>query len=414
MVAGQPAVNQPIRASAAQSRVPFEELRQRAQALVPTLRERAADTERNRRVSAETIELIRDAELFKLMQPARFGGYEYGFSELIGISFEIARGCGSTAWCAGLGIVHQWLVALFPIEAQEEVWQNPRAIVSGSYPPAGKITAAPGGYKISGKWSYTSNGDNTEWYLLGTLIPSDTAGGPPMPGMLLVPSGECKIEDDWHTVGLAGTGSKSVIIKEGSEVFVPAYRRITFAEASSNNPPGAQVHSYPIYRIPFLAGVPVTLATPALGIVQGAIEEFVDWVGSRTTRGAVKGSGSRMAEFPTVQSRVAEAAAAIDAGKLLLLRDIGEVEQAAARGELISVDKRIRNRRDQAYAARLAVQGANALFEAVGGAGLNMSSGIQRAWRDANAVAHHVSLNWDAVSTMYGQHQFGLEPKGQY
>lgn len=395
------------------ARVPFEELKKRAQAMVPTLRERAEQTERNRRVSAETTEMIRAADIFRMMQPARFGGFEYGFSEMIDISFEIARGCGSTAWCAGLGIVHQWLLALFPIEAQEEVWQNPGAILAGSYAPAGTLKVESGGYRITGKWSYMSNGDNADWYLVGVMLPPAADGGRPMPGFLLVPREQCTIEDDWFTVGLAGTGSKSVVIG-GDGVFVPAHRRLSFAEAASNAAPGTRVHTNSIYRVPFLAGIPASLATPSLGIVQGAIEEFVDWIGARTTRGAVVAGGNRMAEFAAVQSRVAEASAAIDAGKLLLQRDTLEVQASAAAGEVVTVDKRIRNRRDQAYAVRLAVQGANALFEAVGGAGLNLSSGTQRAWRDVNSIARHISLNWDAVSTMYGQHQFGLEPKGQY
>ena len=395
------------------ARVPMEELRERARALVPALRARAEETERNRRVSDETTEMIRATDIYRMMQPARFGGFEYGFSDMIDISFEIARGCGSTAWCTGLGIVHQWMIALFPLEAQQEVWDNPGTIVAGSYAPAGTLKAEPGGYRITGKWSYMSNGDNTAWYMLGTMLPPTTEGGKPMPGFLLVPRKECTIVDDWFTVGLAGTGSKSVVI-EGDGVFVPAHRRLSFAEAASNTAPGLLANTNPLYRVPFLAGVPASLATPSLGIVQGALEEFLEWIGARTTRGAVVAGGNRMAEFPAVQSRVAEAAAAIDAGKLLLQRDTREVEHAVANGEAISVEKRIRNRRDQAYAVRLAVQGANALFEAVGGAGLNLSSGTQRAWRDVNSIARHISLNWDAVSSMYGQQQFGLEPKGQY
>ena len=115
-----------------------------------------------------------------------------------------------------------------------------------------------------------------------------------------------------------------------------------------------------------------------------------------------------------MQSRIAEAAAALDAAKLLLKRDTREVETGAAKGQFISVEKRIRNRRDHAYAVRLAVQAVNALFDAVGGGGLGLSSPIQRHWRDVNGVAHHISLNWDVVSAMYGQHYLGLEPKGQY
>lgn len=396
----------------ADGRVAFDELLRRARVLAPVLRARAEETERNRRVPRETIEAVRAAELFKLMQPARFGGFEYGFSELLEINFELARGCGSSAWCSSLGIVHQWLLALFPIQAQEDVWANPDAILSGSYAPVGKTRPADGGYMVSGKWSFTSNCDNTEWYLLGVTFPQEKEGARPDAGFVVVPREQTTIEDDWFTVGLAGTGSKSVIIKD--EVFVPAHRRITFAEASSNNPPGAQVHANPLYKIPLLAGLPVCICTPALGMVQGALDDFVDWIGTKTTRGAVAGGGARMAEFPQVQSRIAEAAAAVDAAKLLLLRDTRDVEQDAANGVPITVEKRIRNRRDQAYAVKLSTQGVTALFEAVGGGGINLSNSVQRAWRDVHAVGRHISLNWDAVSTMYGQHRLGLEPKGQY
>lgn len=396
----------------AANRVPFDELRRRAQSLAPILRARAEDTERNRRVPRETIDAVREAGLFNLMKPARFGGFEYGFSELVEINFELARGCGSSAWCVSLGIVHQWLLALFPIEAQEDVWANPDAILSGSYAPAGKTRAAEGGYMISGKWSFTSNCDNTEWYLLGVTFPQEKEGVRADAGFVIVPREQTSIEDDWHTVGLSGTGSKSVVIME--EVFVPAHRRITFAQASSNNPPGAQFNTNPLYKIPLLAGLPVCICTPALGMVQGALDDFVDWIGTKTTRGAVAGGGSRMAEFPQVQSRIAEAAAAIDAAKLLLLRDTRDIEQDAANGTPITIAKRIRNRRDQAYAVKLSTQGATALFEAVGGAGLQLSNSVQRAWRDVHASGRHISLNWDAVSSMYGQHCLGLEPRGQY
>jgi alkylation response protein AidB-like acyl-CoA dehydrogenase len=102
--------------------VAMEELVRRARALIPTLRARARSVEEARRVSAETTGMLREADLFRLMQPARFGGFEYGFTGLIDIVFEIGRGCGSTAWCYGLGAVHQWLLATFPLQAQNDVW----------------------------------------------------------------------------------------------------------------------------------------------------------------------------------------------------------------------------------------------------------------------------------------------------
>jgi alkylation response protein AidB-like acyl-CoA dehydrogenase len=393
-------------------KVAIEELTQRARALVPALRARARSVEETRRVPAETIQMLRDAELFRLMQPARFGGFEYGFTELIDIVFEIGRGCGSTAWCYGLGAVHQWLVATFPLQAQEDVWgDDPNTLVCGSYAPVANAVRSGRGFEISGKWSFASNCDNSAWALVGVRFPPEAAGKP-RPGFLLLPRKDYEIEDDWFTVGLAGTGSKSVVVR--GKLFVPEHRMLTFEQASSNNPPGAAEHANWVYRIPFLAGVPVSIASPALGMVQGAIDEFVEFIGGRTTRGAVAGGGNPMAQFAQVQSRIAEAAAALDAAKLLLKRDTREVESGAAKGQLISVEKRIRNRRDHAYAVRLAVQAVNSLFEAVGGGGLQLSTGIQRNWRDVHAVAHHISLNWDVVSAMYGQHYLGLEPKGQY
>ena len=394
-------------------RIPFEQLRSRAQALAPILRERAEQTERDRRVSVDTMQLMREADLFRLMQPVRFEGFEYGFSELLGISTELGRGCASSAWCYGLVVIHQWMLAAFPKEAQDEIESDePCAIVAGSYPPQAQAIAADGGYRVKGKWGFTSNCDNASWLMLGAMFPPEDGGAAPVPGFFTIPASQCTIEDNWHTVGLAGTGSKNVVI--GDEAFVPRHRMLTVAQFSSSNPPGAAVNKNPIYRIPFLSAIPVALVSPAIGVVQGALDEFLDMAAGRVTRGAVTGGGNKMAEFQSIQIKVAEAAAYLDAAKLLLLRDLGEVEQTVARGEVVSVDMRLRNRRDQAFAVKLTCKAADALNSAVGGGGLFLSSGIQRAWRDAHAVAKHVSLNWDWVGSMYGQHRLGLKPMGQY
>src|SRR5579871_557270 len=394
------------------ARPTVEELRKRARALVQTLHANSEEIERNRRVSPENMQMLRDADLFRLMRPARFGGYEYGFTELLDIGSEIGRGCGSTAWCYGLVVIHQWMLSLFPADVQDEIFSaNPDIIICGSYAPAAQAEAVDGGWLIKGRWGFASNCDNADWCLTGVHFPADEAsGGRPVAGFLLVPRSQYEIEDNWHTVGLAGTGSKNVVIRE--DVFVPRGRMLTFPQAASNNPPGAQVNRNPIYRIPFLAAIPVAIVAPALGMVQGALDEFLEMAAHRTTRGATAGGGRQMAEFQSVQLRVAEAAANLDAAKLLLYRDLRDVEEGAASGQFISVDKRIRNRRDQAFAIKLCTEAVNALFAAVGGSGLFLSSGVQRAWRDVHAVAKHVSLNWDAVGTMYGQHQLGLPPQG--
>ena len=149
-------------------------------------------------------------------------------------------------------------------------------------------------------------------------------------------------------------------------------------------------------------------------MAEGALAEFLDMAKVRTTRGAVTGGNRKMAELTTVQMRVAEASGCIDAARLLIFRDIAEAYELAARGEGVSIDVRLRNRRDQAFCARLLIQAIDALFLAAGGQGLFLDHPLQRFWRDAHAAGSHISLNWDSSGSMFGQYLLGLEPKGQY
>jgi alkylation response protein AidB-like acyl-CoA dehydrogenase len=402
-----------LAAAAATVRPAFETLLARAEAIVPEVRARAQRTEDERRASAEIIARFREAGIFQLMQPARFGGCEYGFSELIEMNRVTGRACASTSWCVSLGMVHQWFIGLFPLEAQEEVWRDDRdAIAAVSYAPVGKVRAVPGGWMISGKWSWLSNVDNSSWYMLGTIFPPEQDGGKPVPGFALVPASCARVVDDWHAVGLKGTGSKSVEIAD--EVFLPAHRRLTFAQASSSAAPGTAVNTNPLYRIPFLACVPLCLTTPALGAAEGALHDYVEWAGSRTTRGAIAGGGNSVAQFAQVQGRVGEASACVDAAYLVVSRDTRDVEGKVARGETVDIPTRVRNRRGHAYCAKMSAQATSLLFEATGGAGLMLDAPIQRAWRDTHAIARHISLNWDGVGSMYGQHLLGVELRGQY
>jgi alkylation response protein AidB-like acyl-CoA dehydrogenase len=326
---------------------------------------------------------------------------------------EIGRGCTSTAWGCALGLIHQWLLATLPKQAQDDVWlENPQAILCGSYAPATRAVRVDGGYLIKGKWSFASNVDNSQWALLGVHFPVASSSDKPSAGFLLVPRNDWVIEDDWHVMGQSGTGSKSIVMT--TDVFVPEHRKITFAELSSGSPPGLKDNPHPIYAIPFLSAVPVCLVAPILGTLQGAIDTFIELCESRVTRGAVAGGGNSLRDFFPVQSRLAEACASLDAATLLINRDTTQVEQMAMSGVTINIAQRIRNRRDHAYTTKLAQQGIDGLFSAVGGAGLTLDQPLQRMWRDGNAISKHISLNWDAVSSMVGQHLLGLEPKGQY
>jgi alkylation response protein AidB-like acyl-CoA dehydrogenase len=163
-----------------------------------------------------------------------------------------------------------------------------------------------------------------------------------------------------------------------------------------------------------LSNIPSCLASTAIGAAAGALDDYLAATARRITRGAVAGANSRMAEFPTIQLRVAEAAASVDAAREVLLRDLRDRAAAAREDRQITVEDRIVSRRGQAFSVALAVRAAEALNASTGGQGLDLSNPVQRAWRDANAVARHISMNWDVVGTMYGQMALGLAPQGQY
>jgi alkylation response protein AidB-like acyl-CoA dehydrogenase len=387
------------------------ELTARATKIRTFVRKQAEQTEANRQVSAEAIERMRAAGLFRIMTPAIYGGYEYGFDALVPVVAEVAAGCGSSGWVFSLGVVHQWLVATMPQEAQDEYWSDPGAISGGSYPPVGKVVRVDGGYRLSGNWGFTSGCDHMQWLFLGGMIPPASDGAPLKPAFFMVPRADVTLDDNWFTMGLAGTGSKNTV---ADNIFVPAHRVVMVSDLLAGTTPGAAVHANPFYRQSMLSSLPFALVAPVLGMAEGALADFIDMAKVRTTRGAVAGGNNRMAEFATIQSRVAEATGSIEAARLTIHHALEKAQIAGLAGGQAALDVRLQNRLAQAFSVRLLVQAVDALFAASGGQSIFISKPIQRSWRDAHAAGVHVSMNWDAVSTMYGQYALGLEPKGQY
>jgi alkylation response protein AidB-like acyl-CoA dehydrogenase len=389
-----------------------EELIERARAMVPEIRSLAEETERNRNVLPHIIDKIRDAELLRTCRPKEFGGFEYDGETALRIAMTISAACASTGWAVNGAVSNGRSIAHFPVEAQREVWgADDDPFTCACFAPTGTAVPAEGGYVLNGTWSFASGCDPSSWIKLGAFI-TPAGAAPPFEGaFFLLPIGDVEIVDNWFVCGLAGTGSKDIVAREA---FVPAHRVLLFSDARSGTAPGAKYHNNPLYRMPLLIHGASMLASTAVGAARGALDAYLEMTRVRKTRGALAGGQLPMAEFATIQLRYAEAAAAVESAELILLTDMREMTKKLYAGEEISVADRIRCRRNQAWVTRLAVQAVDALNASTGGYGLHLGNPVQRAWRDANAVARHVSLNWDAVGTMYGQHAFGLEPRGQY
>lgn len=379
---------------------------ERARDIAERVRGRVDAAEAARMVPADSIAELKQAGLFRLLQPARYGGFELGYETYVPAVHEIAKACGSTGWVYSVLTMHGWHAALFPAKAQDDLWgENPEALVSSSYAPTGKGLPVKGGFELTGKWSFVSGCDHTDWTIIGAVVPLEDGGAPEF-CFFLVPHKDYRIEDDWHVVGLAATGSKTLVLEKS---FVPAHRIFAARAAQTMDPPGAEVNKAPLYRIPFFVGTGHCTSVPAVGIGLGAYQDYVDDVSGRSTRGGLAGGPKRIAEFPTIQMRVAEAGALIDAAQRLMAADSAALYEGAVKGD-IPMDLRQRARRDFSFASRLTVWAVDQLFEAEGGSGIYTSRRIQRAWRDVHAANAHIGQNWDRTATQYGRFALGLPP----
>ena len=294
-----------------------EALLEKARTLAPVLRQRAAETNKARRVPEETIRDFWKAGLWYLLKPKKFGGPEHRPDIALSVAYELARGDGSAAWVWAVMTIHDLLVALWPEEFQKEYWAKD-TLSASSFAPMGKATPANGGFRISGKWSFSSGVDNADWMLLGVFF-GPPSGGSPIPDIryVMLPKGDYKVIDDWFVSGLRGTGSKGIVVEDA---FVPNHRICGLADMIQGKTPGSQIHDSPLYKASVWGIIPFTISSPANGMARGALDAFIDDMKVR------EGSydHSPLANKPGMHLVVAEASAMIDSADLLYRRSFRE------------------------------------------------------------------------------------------
>jgi len=381
-----------------------EEYLQRVRALIPAIRERALPAERLRRLPEETFAEFQEAGLFRCLQPKRYGGFELDPGTLYQAVMEIGAVCGSTAWILGVIGIHNWHLALFASQAQDDVWGKDTGIqVSTSLAPTGTVTRVDGGFRLRGRWSFSSGCDFCQWAALGGLVPPLGDGDAPDMRTFLVPRSDYTIDDTWYAVGLCGTGSKDVVV---DDAFVPEYRTHSYRDAFYLTNPGAAVNDAPLYRLPFGLVFPACISSPAIGVALGALEAFRD----QTTIRISPRDRSRVAEDPFAQLALAEAAAEVTAARDRLLGNFAEAMRTVRDGTALSLAQRARYRWDTAKAVDRSVRSVDRLFEASGGRGVFLDNPIQRAWRDVHAIRAHAGNNLERAAFVFGRSEFGLPP----
>jgi len=369
--------------------------------LLPALRQRAQEAEDSRMLPAESVKALAETGFFRLLQPKSAGGLEADPVTFFTAVRLIASACGSTGWVSSVVGVHPWQLALFPPQAQADVWgADPGTRMSSSYAPTGKAKLVPGGYELNGRWSFSSGCDHATWVLLGGIVTNDD-GQPVDFCTFLVPAADYVIDDVWDTVGLRGTGSNDIVVEN---VFVPAHHALSFTDVTKCRCPGHEVNSGPLYRIPFGSIFSYAITTPIIGMATGAYQAHVEYQQRRVRASYV---GQKSADDPFAQVRVAEAAALIDVAWLALERDMTELMGHANAGEKIPLPLRLRVRRDQVTGTGQAIRAVDLLFENSGGRALKMGTPIQRFWRDAHAGRVHAINDPERALTMFGRGELG-------
>lgn len=371
-------------------------------ALLPKIAERARSTDEDRRVPAESIRELVQAGVFRMLQPKRYGGVEGDPVRFYEVVREISAVCGSTGWTVAVLGVHPWQLALFEEAAQDEVWgSDPDALISSSYAPVGRLVPVEGGYRLSGRWRFSSGCEHASWAMVGGLVLGDQ--GRPVDFMtVLVPRSDYLIADVWDVIGLRGTGSNDILVEDA---FVPAHRVMRNYEMAQLRGPGQKVNTGPLFRIPFGTVFTTTITAPVIGMAAGCYRSYVTAMRDRVRLSL---GGGRFAEDQFAQVAVARAASEIDAAILQTDRNVREVYEHAVRGEAIPAELRLRVRRDQVRATERALEAIDILFKTAGGNSLSRGNPIERAWRDAHAGSVHVANDVERALAMYGKGEFGL------
>jgi alkylation response protein AidB-like acyl-CoA dehydrogenase len=298
----------------------YEDALDCARELKPKLRERVADTERLRRLPSETVADLLESGLYGLMTPRRFGGSELGPETMIDVTIELGSASPSTGWVHMLRTAHMWQLAQFPLESQEERWGNPNTLASSVVNTVGDVVPVDGGYRWTGRGYFSSGVDHCNWLTAAVPIKRPGVEGPPELRWLLIPREDFEIVDDWFTVGLKGTGSKTIV---ANDIFIPEQRTVAGREVEEGVAPGHRIHANPMYGAVSWANFTAAMAAPALGVARGFLGVYEDRLRSKS---------SAIDDSLTVNmARYARAAAMVDAVHAVTLQNATRYGRLPAR-----------------------------------------------------------------------------------
>ncbi|MEV6233221.1 hydroxylase [Saccharopolyspora shandongensis] len=369
----------------------------------------AEETERLGKLADESVKLVREAGVMRLLQPTDFGGFAAHPRDFAEAVMAVAKVCGSTGWVCGVGGVHPWEMALMDRRLQEEVWgENGDTWIASPYMPSGVATPTDGGYVLRGRWQFSSGTDHCDWIFLGAML-GDADGKPAQPvktmHVVLPRKDYTIVEDSWDVIGLCGTGSKDVIV-DGA--FIPSYRTIDADEVAQGELAAERAgRTDTVYRLPFWTMFPLGITAAVIGIAEGALACHLDY-----QRDRVMAAGTRVRDDPHTMYAISEAAAEIAGSRTQLLDGVSRLYDMVDAGRPISFEDRSVVRRNQVRCAWRAVSAVDEIFARSGGNAVRRNNAMQRFWRDAHVGLQHAIHIPGSIYHSNALTSLGIEPEG--
>ncbi len=366
------------------------------EALQPRLRERAEQARSERRVPIESIQDLQDIGFFLALQPIEWGGFELDPQDFFRMQNTIAQGCMSTAWASGIIAVHAFQLAIMDKQAQRDVWgEDNHTRVSSSYAPLGKVEVVEGGFRLSGRWGWSSGCDHCTWVLLGAIVPGEGYR------TFLVPRSDYEIVDTWHSMGLQGTGSNDIVV---DSAFVPDYRTHKQMDGFSGDNPGIDESSAPLYRLPWAQTFIRVVSTPAIGAAKEGLRLYCEAV-----VGKASGDPTKLSGDTSTTERVAAAINEIDEMEAILYRNFDDMMAAVNAGDKIPLEDRVKYRYQASLVIEKSIGVIDSLFSSAGGSSVFLGAEIQQRFLDIHTARAHVANNPTAFARNLGALSLGAD-----
>ncbi|SMC61520.1 acyl-CoA dehydrogenase family protein [Polynucleobacter kasalickyi] len=385
--------------------VSYDEMIERAKELIPFLASEAAANEKQTHLTPAVVNKLHESGLFRYQQPKLWGGMEVDFRAFMEVPYLLGLGCPSTGWVFANVASHNRQLAQWPMQAQEDIWgEDPNALIaSGVAYVQGKGEKVDGGLLLSGYWGFSSGVDICEWNMLSCLVKEEDKVVDWC--VCLVPRHEYEIIDDWQTMGMCGTGSRSV---KCENVFVPAHRIISMNLRDPKHEfPGFRVHQNSMFKVPTSSVGGNGIAGAMIANARMMLTETTDWIKSKNTTY----TGAKMADIPTLQMKIAIADGKIDAAYQWLTGNTIEAELAYKNNVVFDIPTKLKYKRNSAMAMKMANEAVDLLHELLGANGVYEKYQFERRFRDAHASAGHMVFNLDAQLIPFGLVTLGGEFK---